>query len=165
MHSTAIFSYSSKNLHCSVNLEPAVERRRRLARGRVQKYRSRKRWQKVNSTEDTKGIHVVKIESVCWSNHFSHLYILTHFSLIYRFTFNWQSDSYPAIFHFLFNFHSPPTPDHHNNVISMSGTISHLATLIMFLSYLVQYIFTEFGPFYLNIITYPRYIYTHTYSQ
>lgn len=52
----------SKHMQCQVNLEPAVERRRRLARGRVQKYRSRnKRRQKVNKGDT---VHIMTTESV-----------------------------------------------------------------------------------------------------
>ena len=42
----------SKHLQCRVNMEPALERRRRLARGRVQKYRSIKRHRKQRKTDD-----------------------------------------------------------------------------------------------------------------
>ena len=42
----------SKHLQCRVNMEPTLERRRRLARGRVQKYRSIKRRRKGRSTDD-----------------------------------------------------------------------------------------------------------------
>jgi hypothetical protein len=46
---------SSKHLQCRVNMEPALERRRRLARGRVQKYRSMKKRRKPRKSDGELG--------------------------------------------------------------------------------------------------------------
>jgi hypothetical protein len=47
--------YIDKHLQCRVNMEPALERRRRLARGRVQKYRSMKKRRKPRKSDGELG--------------------------------------------------------------------------------------------------------------